>query len=268
FAAVVVDDGSTDETRSVAESTGDPRIQVLTVPNGGVSRARNHGIAATAGNFVAFLDADDMWQPEKLERQVAALRDDPDAGVCVTGAIRIDGESRELGLMPLWQPADVCAALLQHSMIVGSVSSGLVRRDVVERIGSFDPRFSQSADWDLWLRLAVATRFLILDQPLVRYRTAPGNMSSNIGLLERDTFAVLDAFFASPRAIPYRDLHARAYSAHWLVCAGSYLHAGSYAHAIRCLTKGLRAYPASLGHPLGFPARWLLRSLANIRHAR
>ena len=262
-----MDDGSTDETRRVAQSTGDPRIRVLSVPNGGVSSARNHGISATDSSHVAFLDADDLWRPEKLDRQVAALQANPDAGFCVTGAVRIDGESREVGEMPLWQPKDVCEALLLHSMVVGCLSSGIARRNVLERVGLFDPRFSQSADWDLWLRLAATTRFLIVDEDLVRYRTAPGNMSSNIELLERDTFGVLDSFFSNPSSNPYAELRARAYGAHWLVCAGSYLHAGKRPDAIRCLAHALRAYPAGVRRPLGLPVRWL-RNRTTAKEAR
>jgi glycosyltransferase involved in cell wall biosynthesis len=267
FEAIVVDDGSSDDTAEVAAASGDPRVRVLSVRNGGVARARNHGIAATNGTYVAFLDADDLWHPEKLELQVQALRADPAAGFCVTGATRIDAQSRELGGMPLRRPDDVCAALLLQSMVVGCLSSGLARRDALAQAGDFDPQFSQSADWDLWLRLAVSTRFLILDEVLVRYRTSPGNMSSNIGLLERDTFAVLDKFFASPDSSAYAGLRARAYSAHWLVCAGSYLHAGQRADAVRCLSRALRTHPASVTRPLGMPARWMRRNLAGARES-
>lgn len=260
FEAVVVDDGSTDETASLADGTGDPRVRVLTVANGGVSRARNHGIAAGTAPFVAFLDADDLWRPQKLERQLEGMRREPDAGFCVTAAQRIDAESHEVGGMPIVHPRDVCEALLLHSMIVGCLSSGLVRREILDRAGHFDPRFSQSADWDLWLRLATITRPLILDDQLVLYRTSAGNMSSDITLLERDTFAVLDAFFAAPHSSGYGELRSRAYSTHWLVCAGSYLHTGNLRAAVRCLWRALLTRPASITRVLGTPVRWLQRA--------
>ena len=170
--------------------------------------------------------------------------------------------------MPISHPDDVCEALLLHSMIVGCLSSGLVRRDVLDRAGHFDPRFSQSADWDLWLRLATLTRPLIIDDPLVLYRTSAGNMSSNIALLQRDTFAVLDAFFAAPRSAPYGELRSRAYSAHWLVCAGSYLHTGDVRAALRCLWQAFLTQPASIGRALGTPGRWLQRVFAVARGLR
>lgn len=259
FEAIVVDDGSGDSTALIAGSTGDPRIRVVQVPNGGVANARNHGIRLSDSRYVAFLDADDLWHREKLERQLGALRGAPGSGMCVTGAVRIDARSRELEAMPLLETEATCEALLLNSMMVGCLSSGLVRRDVLDQVGWFDPRFSQAADYDLWLRLSTATRFVVLSDPLVRYRSAPGNMSSNPGLLERDTFAVLDAFFARPEAAPLAALRRRTYGAHWLYCSGSYLHAGRRSDAARCLANALLTHPSTLRSPLTLPLRRLRR---------
>jgi glycosyltransferase involved in cell wall biosynthesis len=259
FEALVVDDGSSDATAEVALASADSRLRVLKTANGGVSRARNTGIAAAKGELIAFLDSDDIWEPDKLERQVAALGASPSAGFCVTAAIRIDEHSQVTEPIPLVRAPDVCRTLLLHSMAVGCVSSGMARKSVLESIGGFDPRFSQCADWDLWLRVSANTEFLVLDDQLVRYRTSPGNMSSNIRLLERDTFAVLDSFFATGAATPYRHDRRRAYSEHWLVCAGSYLHTGQIADAIRCLARAAGVRPVSLTRALGMPWRQLKR---------
>lgn len=261
FDAIVVDDGSSDHTASLAAGTGDARISVLSIPNGGVSRARNHGISQTRGALIAFLDADDLWEPQKLERQVAALADAPDAGFCVTGAFRIDRSSEVFATMPLSRPHDICRTLLLNAMAVGYISSALVRRSVLDTVGGFDPRFSYCADWDLWLRLSTATQFKIVEQPLMRYRSYTGNMSSDAGLLERDTFAVLDAFFATPASAPYSDLRAQVYGTRWMVCAGSYLHQYRLSAAMRCTARGLAAYPPSVTRPLGMPWRLLRRLL-------
>lgn len=268
FEAIVVDDGSRDTTPAVAAATGDPRIRVISIPNGGVARARNHGIAESTGTYVAFLDANDLWAPQKLALQVSALQASDNAEMCVTGAVRIDADGRQLGPMPLMHPEDVTRALLLHSMAVGCLSSGMVRRETLGSVGNFDPRFSQTADWDLWLRLSLTTDFAILDESLTLYRTSPGNMSSNIQLLERDTFAVLDAFFARPDAHAYASLAAQARSTHWMVCAGSYLKAGGRRDAIRCAVHGVRCDPASVQKPLGLPVRWMRRRAARSRSTR
>jgi len=259
YEVIVVDDGSTDDTAQVAGEAQDSRVSVVSTANGGVARARNHGIARATGSFVAFLDADDLWRPTKLADQLARLAADPSAGVCVTAATRIDDSSREIGLMRLEDTRDTCAALLLRSMVAGCVSSGVVRRSLLEAVGGFDPAFSQCADWDLWLRLSRQTRFSLIDEDLVLYRTHCGNMSSNISLLERDTFAVLDKFFACEASGPYLPLRRRAYSNHWLICSGSYLHAREAGNSVRCLANALREDPSNLGHLAGLPRRWCAR---------
>src|SRR5262249_15019068 len=101
FEVLVVDDGSSDATAAVARDAGDPRVRVLSVPNGGVARARNLGIQEANGDLIAFLDADDLWRPRKLERQVEALEARPRAGMSFTAALRIDADGDPLGPMPV-----------------------------------------------------------------------------------------------------------------------------------------------------------------------
>jgi glycosyltransferase involved in cell wall biosynthesis len=268
FEALVVDDGSSDRTAEVAAGTGDARVRVISIANGGVARARNRAVAEAQGEMIAFLDADDLWDPRKLELQVAALEREPQAGWCVTGGVRIDGSSREIAPLPLLAPADVCMTLLLHSMTVGHLSSGMVRKPLLEQVGGFDARFSQCADWDLWLRLSVAAPVAVVADKLLLYRTTEGNMSSNVALLERDTFAVLDSFFATPAATPYRAARNRVYGTHWMICAGSYLHHSQPREALRCTLRGVITYPASLTRALGMPLRWLRRASARPRVAR
>lgn len=268
FEGIVVNDGSTDATEAVVSSYGDARVRVISVENGGVSRARNRAIDEAQGEFVAFLDADDLWQPNKLERQVTAFRATPAAGFCVTSAVRIDASSQPSDRIPLIKANDTCRTLLLDAMAVGCLSSGMARREVLATVGGFDPRFSQCADWDLWLRMSATTDFLILDEPLVLYRTSPGNMSGNVSLLERDTFAVLEAFFASTIAAPYQHLRGRAYGRYWMMCSGAYLHQGQTGDAVRCALNGLRSHPASISRPLGMPGRWAQRRRRGMTAAR
>lgn len=268
FEAIVIDDGSRDDTAERARACGDPRIRVLSIPNGGVAAARNRGIDETRSELVAFLDADDLWLPDKLALQMEALRAHPGAGICVTSATRIDRDSRPIGPTLFRDPVDVTEALLLDSMIVGCISSGLVRRSLLEQVGGFNPSFSQCADWDLWLRLSLVGRFVALAEPLVQYRSHTGNMSSNLGLLERDTFAVLDGFFADTGSVAYRGLRRRVYSNHWIICGASYAYGGQWIDAFRCLTRGLLVYPPNVSRPLGAPVRWLGRGQVRLRAAR
>jgi len=254
---LVVDDGSTDATATVAGGFGGP-VRCISKANGGVSSARNTGVEAAQGRYVAFLDADDLWESDKLERQVEILESDPEAGACYTGIRRVDDGLQTVGESPAKTYPDLCRALLLFSGVV-NISSSVVRRSLAPL---FDLRFSQCADWDYFLRLSAMTRLVAIPDLLVLYRSSPGRMSSDVGLLERDTFAVLDSFFAGPLSDRYEQLWRRIYSNHWMILSGSYLHAGDMTASLRALASGLRLYPANAGRPLGAPLRWLRRLTA------
>ena len=257
---VVIDDGSTDHTAEIVAARSDPRLSCVTVENGGVARARNRGVAMTSAPLVAFLDADDLWLPPKLERQVQALRQHPGHGLCFASTELVDDELQQIGANRARPYEDFSEALLLDGNIVSAGSSSvLVERALLKEVGGFDPQLSQCADWDMWLRLSRVTSFLPLEEPLVRYRKVPGTMSANPGRLERDTFILLDKFFARPDAASYRPLERRVYARQWMVCSGTYLHAGRVRDSLRCLAAGLRADPRTIRRPLLLPARALAR---------
>jgi glycosyltransferase involved in cell wall biosynthesis len=261
FTLTVVDDGSTDGTAVAVEAFGD-RVRLVRVPNGGVSAARNAGVADIDAEFVAFLDADDTWAEDKLARQIETLDDRPDAGMCFTGIARVDATGATMSVTAGRDRDDFCRDLLLFSSVVpSSPSTMLIRRAVFDDLGGWDRRFSQCADWDLLLRLSMSTRFTHIDRPLVRYSQAEGRMSTDIELLERDTFAVLDTFFAADPPAKYRAIRRRVYSNHWLIVSGSYLHQRHFRDATRCLRRGLRTDPTNVRRPVGVPLRWCRRLL-------
>jgi hypothetical protein len=144
-------------------------------------------------------------------------------------------------------------------MVLGPVSSALVRRGLLDELGGFDTRFSQCADLDFFLRAALRTGFAIANEPLVVYRTTGSTMSANIELLERDTLGVLEQFFSTAPS-KYQRLKRKAYSNHWMILSGSYLQIGDRGPAVRCLAKGLRLKPANASRALGLPMRRLRRA--------
>lgn len=158
---IVVDDGSTDATAQVVAklAQADARVLCLRRSNAGVSAARNVGISVSSAPFIAFLDADDVWLPEKLERQMDAFeRGGPQTGFVHSSYFFIDAEGERLSdrnVVPPKQRGDIFLPLLLDGYVLsGSASSVLVRRDVLDKAGHFDEQLFHGEDWDLWIRLA------------------------------------------------------------------------------------------------------------------
>ena len=167
---VVVDDASTDDTPEVLDrlAAADPRLRVVRPERPlGASDARNAGLDAAEGEVVAFLDDDDEWLPDKLERQLALLRDRPDVGLvgCSWEVIRPGGRRRIVHRMP-----ERCtAADLLWDNFVGGASVCLWRRDVLACEPRFDPNLPTGEDWDVWLACAGQAGVASVPEPLCRY---------------------------------------------------------------------------------------------------
>lgn len=188
FEIVIVNDGSRDSTLEQLRPFGDA-VKVITIANGGVSNARNVGIRASSGEFIAFLDADDLWHPEKLQRQLEAMRCHPGIGFCccnyaiddpVSGlpAAHFDQFRHDRELVLDTRLADPLAVLIKYNF-VGTCSNVMVRRDVLERVGLFDPRYRQTEDYDLWLRCAGDTDFLLMSDVLLDKTRHETNLTNN-----------------------------------------------------------------------------------------
>ena len=259
---VVVDDGSTDGTEKVVRSFG-RAVRYVRQENAGVSRARNRGFEEARGELIAFLDADDEWLPEKIGTQVQRILARPEVVVSFTDCIYVDQSTNaEVFRMRCRLEPDLVAGLLLHSCIVGNASTVMVRRTAFERVGGFDPAFSQCADWDMWIRLAGLGSVDIVSEPLARYRIIPGSMSRSSTLLEKDTLGVLEKFFARPeQASRYGPMRDRIYSNQYLILSGTHLHAGHLGASLRCLGLAALRRPAALLRAFGLPARALARLL-------
>jgi glycosyltransferase involved in cell wall biosynthesis len=196
---IVVDDGSTDGTREVvARHEDDARIRCLSQPRAERAAARNRGIAAASGRLIAFLDADDLWLPEKLARQLAALDAQPEAGFCYTPARFVDAAGASL---PLRKPkgtiaGDVFACLMRGNVII--LASVVARRAALERVGGFDAslRVYGCEDWDLWLRLAREHPVAVVDEELTLYRRHAANTAW--GQVLESALLVIDKWYADP----------------------------------------------------------------------
>ena len=188
---IVVDDGSTDDTRDrLLPYRG--RILYLPQQNGGVSAARNHGVQRATGAFVAFLDADDVWHPRKLELQMEAFRRQPELGLLGTDCF--DWPARSF---PEVNPATATGVdVIPWEWLVVrnylSTSSVVVRRALLERVGPFDTGMQGPEDRDLWLRVAEIAPVGNLHLPLMGYRLVPGSVSKQAHRCQAGMRRILD----------------------------------------------------------------------------
>jgi glycosyltransferase involved in cell wall biosynthesis len=199
FEVLVVDDGSTDETRALVASYG-PRVRYRFQPHGGVASARNVGLRETSAPYIAFLDADDTWAPEKLDLQVAYLDAHPHDGVVFTSYMTTDEAGNLLTMEPKRFPYVQSPFEAMLIWPYGCMHVAMVRRTCLQRVGNFDETLIMAEDWDLWLRLAQHYGVANLNQPLARYRQSLGSTSRGPRRRQAPMMfrRVVDKLFADP----------------------------------------------------------------------
>lgn len=241
---IVVDDGSQDGTADVVRSFGVP-VRLHCQPQQGVARARNQGIALARGAYVAFLDADDVWLFDKIERQMDALQEtSSDAVIC--GILTTDEHLQVTGEQRGKVGADL-AGLLRFQYSGGGGSTLLASRVVLERVGGYHPELSTSADWEILVQLFLEGTVAVAEEPLVLYRKHRQNMHQNVAVMEHDMLLAFDRVFADPRLDP--TLHADESQIRAIlhkVLAGSYYEAGQTSAAIRHAARAAFLAPLSL----------------------
>ncbi|MBD1921808.1 glycosyltransferase [Microcoleus sp. FACHB-831] len=194
---IVINDGSQDSTLEIVSCISEPRLKVFSYANAGVSASRNRGFSHATGEYISFLDADDIWTPDKLEAQLKALQENPQAGVAYSWTNWIDESGRFLrpGLH-IARTGDVYKNLLVKDFIE-SGSNPLIRRQALVEVGGFDESLMNTADWDMWLRLAARYNFVAVPSPQILYRVAPSSMSSNVWRIEDESLKIIEKAFAS-----------------------------------------------------------------------
>ncbi|MFL5327960.1 MAG: glycosyltransferase [Gemmataceae bacterium] len=192
--AIVVDDGSTDDSLAIiGHFLTDRRFRLVCNPHLGQPQTKNCGILASSGGFIAFLDADDRWASGKLDRQVSLFDKQPKVGVCYTRRQLIDGGGHLIaGDGRPFHRGQVLDAIFRDNFVC--FSSAMVRRSFLEQVGLFDERLALGIDYELWLRLARVCKFDYIDEPLVQYRTGHANLSQRLAERLDSAIAVMHRF--------------------------------------------------------------------------
>lgn len=188
---IVVDDGSTDDTCTVVEAEF-PGVRLIRQANRGVSAARNRGIEAATGEWIAFLDSDDEWKPDKLEIQLAALAACPGAPLCHTNEVWIrNGRRVNEGKRHAKAGGRIFERCLPLCVI--SPSSAVVRRSLFAEIGGFDESMPVCEDYDMWLRICARHPVAFVEEPLtVKYGGHSDQLSRSRPGMDRYRIAALD----------------------------------------------------------------------------
>ncbi len=203
FEVIIVDDGSTDDTAAIAASSGDPRIHILRQSNSGASAARNTGIRAARGSFIAFLDSDDIWFPDFLARTLALLAASPQSVMAVTNQYwqRIPGDLsttlQGCTGFDVSRTEIAFADLIRRNHI--STSACVLRREIITECGLFDTRLAVAEDYNLWLKIAATHRKIhVITEPLgISRRYVGGSLTKDRLGMARYKLMCLDMFRAS-----------------------------------------------------------------------
>lgn len=245
---LVVDDGSSDATLDVLAGYG-TRLRVLRQANAGPAAARNHGLREAQGDYVAFLDADDYWEADKVAAQVALLEAHADVGFCSTATRVVDGAGDTVAHWPCLAVGTPLpdALFMNGAAISGSTSGVMARRSLLQRSGGFDATLRGFEDPDLWTRLAASAGYACIPQALTVVVRTPGSVSSH---LPRMRAATLASFRKNRSLLP-----AARRGAYWrAACAGaltdyakSAWRAGDRRHALRWTLEALLRAPLGRG---------------------
>ncbi len=192
---IVINDGCQDSTLDIVTSIKDPRLKVFSYTNAGVAVSRNRGFAQAQGEFVSFLDADDLWTVNKLESQLKALQENPQVGVAYSWTDHIDENSQFLrGGSHYNISGDVYAELLKSNFLANG-SNVLIRTQSLIEVGEFNQSFTPAEDWDMYLRLATRYHFVAVPIVQILYRITTTSASGNVFKMEKVSLQIIEYYY-------------------------------------------------------------------------
>jgi glycosyltransferase involved in cell wall biosynthesis len=243
---IVVDDGSTDETRAVAMAIRDDRVRYEYQPNGGLSSARNAGIQLAKHPFVGFLDADDRWLPQFAEQALQAFGElAPEFAAVASASFRIDHHGARVPAATFTFGGDCDLGFRDFCLRSRPLSSSiLIRKEALQDCGDFDVALRSSEDRDYWLRLtARGWKIRFIDEPLAEIRRHTANMSKAASRMQANRKQVLKRARAAGRIVRSSPFWLKVESAHLFQSARAHHTEGSTGRAMRLLGLSCLLWP-------------------------
>jgi glycosyltransferase involved in cell wall biosynthesis len=266
FEILVVDDGSTDDTRAVLATLDDARLRVLRVPHGGVAAARNAGIAASGTPFVAFHDSDDQALPGRLAVPAGFPASHPDIDLVIQNGRMLPPEGEPLGREEPWIRSEVAVTLAARPIGVaevfrwnlGQLQGMTFRRRALDTVGPLDGSFSILDDLDLVLRVTTSHRAVFLDVPAFTYRRHPGGIARNRAVVREESIRLAEKLVGEhPEVLDVlgRGAFRKRQARRWARLATVRARGGDAAAARAALGRARRLDPTNLRYRLR--ALWL-----------
>ncbi len=240
YEIIVVDNASTDNTKEAVKGFNNFKIRyIYCCDNRGSSVARNIGIRASHGEYIALLDSDDEWLPEKLDRQVEVLQNEsPEVGVVYSDVLCIDENSKNMNrkLRNPKKEGYIYEDLLGGNC-VGTPSTLLIKKECFHRVGLFDDLLKAHEDWDMWIRIVKYYRFFFVEVPLVKYRLHSNRISENRELKIIASNSVLAKYANELKK--RRGVHSKIY----FNIGNIFCHIGKTKEGQRYLLRAISLYP-------------------------
>jgi glycosyltransferase involved in cell wall biosynthesis len=248
---IVIDDGSTDDTAAVAASFGQ-RVRYIYKENRGLSAARNTGIRAAQGDWLAFLDADDCWRADKIQLQMESVERNPDCALVYTSSstFTLDGVTNSYRAI---DPSLIWPTLRYQNCISGG-SGVMVRKDVFLELDGFDETLTACEDWDMWVRIGRKYKFSLVQEPVTAVMVAHASMSSDHVRMLTNTERILEkTLLADLRGLD-RWIWRRKIWASQMFAASISARKGNSGQALTLILRSLAQWPS----PFFIPLRWLV----------
>jgi glycosyltransferase involved in cell wall biosynthesis len=257
FEILAVNDGSTDDTVAVAQRLKDQRLKILNKPNGGAASARNYALKAATGDYVAFLDGDDLWLPEKLALQVGYLDQHPGVMMLYGEALMFYEQNGERLIKDkIGFTADPTFRLLLYGDFIPN-STTMFRRACLAQVGLLNEALPVAEDYEFWMRFTWQFQFAALPQPLALYRLRAGSLLGDGADIEKGLRYSLAALRCIEGRFPEvwqstRVDRARLFARLHIRAGFAFKQRGAYAHCLKMYLAALR----ECAHPIVW--RWLV----------